>query len=433
MIVPEAPRLLILADDLSGAADCGVACASVGLATLVLLDPAAAAPGEAEALAVDLDSRGLGAEAAGAAVRAAAARLLSPTTLFYAKIDSTLRGSPAAEIAAARVALAACHAGARRTLAVVAPAFPAMGRTVRDGRVLVHGVPLERTEIWRREGPGAEPDLAAALEAAGLPSRVVPLATVRAGPLAATLRQAMRDGLGAVLCDAETDADLASVAAAGARLDAAIAWAGSAGLARHLSRRFAPAGGSARVEVRTMRRSGPLLAVIGSMSTVARTQCAALAAEPRCQRVAVGPDSLLAGPSAPGWGAAERALEAGIEAAAEDGVILLTVDPEAGTDATPRRGVSAALAKLAAARVDRVGALLVGGGDTAREFLMPAGIAGLRLLGEIEPGVPLALAVGRQAARPLPVVTKAGAFGDARTLIRCVQALRGLPRQEADA
>jgi uncharacterized protein YgbK (DUF1537 family) len=261
----------------------------------------------------------------------------------------------------------------------------------------------------------------------------VPLATVRAGALAAALRQAMRDGLGAVLCDAETDADLAAIAAAGANLGVSIAWAGSAGLARHVSRFAAPPGGPTRGEVGAMRRGGPLLAVVGSMSTVARMQCATLAAEPGSQRVAVGPDSLLAGPPAPGWASAERALEAAIQAAPEGGAIVLTIDPEAGPNGTPRRGVSAALARLAAAQVDRIGALLATGGDTAREVLTLAGIAELILLGEIEPGVPLALAGGRHAARPLPVVTKAGAFGDARTLIRCVGALRGLPRQEAEA
>ncbi len=48
------------------------------------------------------------------------------------------------------------------------------------------------------------------------------------------------------------------------------------------------------------------------------------------------------------------------------------------------------------------------GGETARAVLQAFGADGLRLVGEIEPGVPLSVTEG---AADLPVVTKAGAFG----------------------
>jgi len=72
-----------------------------------------------------------------------------------------------------------------------------------------------------------------------------------------------------------------------------------------------------------------------------------------------------------------------------------------------------------------LGGLLCTGGETARAVLDAAGAAGLRLLGEAEPGVPLGTAVGW---RDRPVVTKAGAFGTERTLVRCRAALRHLLR-----
>ena len=46
------------------------------------------------------------------------------------------------------------------------------------------------------------------------------------------------------------------------------------------------------------------------------------------------------------------------------------------------------------------------------------------MLEEVEPGVPLGL------ARAMPVITKAGAFGDAGTLPRCLTYLRRLRAQE---
>ena len=416
--------MLILADDLTGAADCGLACTEAGLETLVLLDPQGTVSG-AEALAVDLDSRGLQAVDAYAVTRSAAEWLLAPGTLFYKKIDSTLRGNPAAEIAAACDAVAAGPHG--RALALVAPAFPATGRITRGGRVLIHGVRLELTETWRREGQG-DPDLAAMLRTAGLTNRTVSLQTIRSGKLPDLLRKAAAGGVGALVCDAETNADLACIAAAGRTLGPAVVWAGSAGLARHLGALAAQDvgdqhGRSARAAT---RRRGPVVAVVGSMAAVAHAQAAALARLPRHAAVAVTPGTLLAGPASPRWQAAERSLDAALGVVGDHGIVVLSIGVEPAGDDAPGRLLSAVLARLAAPHMGRSGALIATGGETARAVLGLTGVSGLRLVGEIEPGVPLAMAAGLPGT-PLPVVTKAGAFGDEFTLIRCAEALQALP------
>jgi 4-hydroxythreonine-4-phosphate dehydrogenase len=84
---------------------------------------------------------------------------------------------------------------------------------------------------------------------------------------------------------------------------------------------------------------------------------------------------------------------------------------------------------MVAKRIARVGGLVATGGETARALLTAAGLAGLRLGGEVETGVPWGLGFGTLARigdrkRVLPIVTKAGAFGDADTLVRCRQALK---------
>jgi len=61
------------------------------------------------------------------------------------------------------------------------------------------------------------------------------------------------------------------------------------------------------------------------------------------------------------------------------------------------------------------------GGDTAGAVLAQLGVHALRLVAEVEPGVPLGMTVGPLA---LPFVTKAGAFGDEATLARCLARLR---------
>jgi uncharacterized protein YgbK (DUF1537 family) len=86
------------------------------------------------------------------------------------------------------------------------------------------------------------------------------------------------------------------------------------------------------------------------------------------------------------------------------------------------RQLSAALADLVAPRLSKIGGLVATGGETARAVLTRAGVVGLRVQGEVEPGIPLCTALG---AVVIPVVTKAGAFGDTMALVRCLDAVRG--------
>ena len=72
-----------------------------------------------------------------------------------------------------------------------------------------------------------------------------------------------------------------------------------------------------------------------------------------------------------------------------------------------------------------IGALFATGGETALALLSALGVNGIRLLDEVEPGVPLGLTRG---ALRVPIITKAGAFGDAGTLGRCLSHLRRLRR-----
>ena len=113
-----------------------------------------------------------------------------------------------------------------------------------------------------------------------------------------------------------------------------------------------------------------------------------------------------------------RALDAALASGRD---IALAIGPEAAVDLREGSRLAAALASLVVPRLPKLGGLVMTGGETARAILVAAGIQGLRLRGEIEPGVPLGTGIGRFA---IPVVTKAGAFGDRHTLLRCRAALR---------
>src|SRR5215217_3418096 len=202
------PRLVIVADDLTGAADTGACFASAGFATVVPLSDTAIP--NADVVVLSTDSRDLSASDAAQAVTAAMARMTSArrggskrgsdadSVLIYKKIDSALRGHPRDELLAAMEAT-----GARRAL--VAPAFPAEGRTTVGGRQHIDGVPVESSGI---AGAGAVSDLKALFETEqGPPVRLLDLTTLRAQPDA--LRRLLYDDPGGiVVADAEMDEDL---------------------------------------------------------------------------------------------------------------------------------------------------------------------------------------------------------------------------------
>ncbi|TNC16078.1 four-carbon acid sugar kinase family protein [Methylobacterium terricola] len=414
-----ASRWLILADDLTGAADCAIAFARRGRSAVVQWGEAGGAA-EEDVVSHDADSRQLGAAAAASRHAALAGRLHRPDVRVFKKIDSTLRGQPAAELAAT-LAVVREHAGA--AFGILAPAFPATGRTTRDGRILVAGRPLEETELWRRDHTYPTGALAAMLDAAGLASTLIALDTVRAGDdaLRAALAAAARDSAVAVV-DAARDDDLARIAAAGLALGThetlgkGPLWIGSAGLAHALAA-AEPAPPAPAPSV----ASGPggTLVVVGSLAAISRAAARKLAAEPRMRHVPVAPDWLLGADEDErrGWCATVAA-----RLAVGDDVLVEVAMGEA-PDLRVGSRLAASLGALLAPTARHLGGLVATGGETAAALLAHFGVEGLVLIDEIEPGVSLGVTRGRIT---VPIVTKAGAFGSEDTLARAIHHLRAI-------
>ena len=409
--------MLMVADDLTGAADCAVQGVRQGLSALVAMSPAGLGM-PADLVAVDADTRSLPAEAAALRV-ADLIRMAPKDRRLFKKVDSTLRGHVGPELAAALQSWRMVHRV--RAIALFAPAFPATGRTIIGSRPFLHGEPLEATELWRREGSGASIALPAMFQAAGLATATVTLATIRSGELAETLPR-LAESTDVLICDTETDADLAALATASPALGDAMIHAGSAGLAGQLVRTMSPRPGPALAGVPPVPAL-PLLFVVGSMSSVSRRQAAKLGRQSGIRSLPVPLAELVAGSEAalaPWCQQLQSALVRG-----ED--VVLVPEPDGPEDLGHALPLRRALAILVASVAGRIGGLFLTGGETARAVLDACGVTGLSLHREVEPGVPLATALGRHG---FGVVTKAGAFGDERTMLHCRQALLDL-RQPA--
>lgn len=229
----------MIADDLTGSCDAGAAFAAQGFETRVLLELWPEVVKEAELTVVSTESRDDAADDA-AEKAAAACRWMGERNIsvLFKKIDSVLRGNIEAEVAAV---MGACGFGS----AVLTPAFPAMGRTVRQGALHVFG---------------KQPDYGPDLETMFLSRESVSVE------------------------DAETDEDLAVIAEAALARSPVPLLAGSGGLAGQVARTLARRCGKpaaddasgASFSSRPAKSSLPIWLVIGSRHPSTMAQLAYL-------------------------------------------------------------------------------------------------------------------------------------------------------------
>ena len=345
----DARRLLILADDFTGACDAAATFAATRQ-TLVLHGVPVAWPSDAEVLSVDLDLRERSNAHAEAVTREAARHLCAarPEADVLLKIDSTLRGPIAGMVAGAL-------AGSGRTLAVLAPAFPEQGRLFRDGRVYVNGV--------------AGASLQEVLE----------------------IEHTAVLGAQHVVVDAESPTSLQTLARAWPHHPEWLL-VGSGGLARQV------AGGAPQPNEKTLRRGGgPILVVAGSPTPQTQAQLERLR------------------------GLATIIVAGGETRVPKGQVIVLCTPPAAARDTGEAAGALADITQRLAAEFTP-GALVLTGGATARFVCERLGAHGVRLEGELQPGVPFGTLHGG-LWHGVQVVTKAGGFGTPDTLLDVVRAL----------
>lgn len=425
-------QLLILGDDLSGTADCAVTGTHCGLGSVVSLEvdhtAETASHNDVAVLAVDTDTRRQPPEIA-ARTNVLALRAHGAGRRLYKKIDSTLRGNVAAEVAAL-VDMAG--------MAIVAPAYPHAGRTTQEGRQFVFGVPVEETEVWKNEQIAGQGDVCAMLSEAGLRVARISLGVVREGVdrTRERLLDLQAENFQAVVCDGESDEDLATVAAASANLDR-LFWVGSAGLAKPLFEALSISKDmpSAAVpqEASTLARttdSRGVLVVVGSMSDVSHQQIATLQnhLQDLLETFEVDAEQLLdpvAWATLPLTNDVTHALMRGHHV-----VVNLRQSNRVAfsNGALLARRLADRLAPAAA----QASALIATGGETARAMLSAMGIAHLEVVEEIDPGVPLLLAQSRERGL-FPVVTKAGGFGRPETLYHAWRRLVAMQHADAQA
>jgi 4-hydroxythreonine-4-phosphate dehydrogenase len=403
-------KVLVQADDFSGAAEVGQQFTAHGFSARILLTTAAAhlgdlSSGGSEVLVVDTHTRSAAPGAARAAVTAAVAGT-GPAAVVFKKTDSLWRGNVGPELSALL--------GLGYDV-VLAGALPAMDRTIVGAEPLVAGLPLRDSGLWSVE-PRPAPEHLAELFAGG-PVRFLGLEAVRSSAAPEHILSVLGGPAPTVVVvDGETEADLSAVVdtvcslrfSSGSR---PMALAGTGQLAGLLARRLAadaahsahsPAGRE-RPTMVTGRR-GAVLAVVGSASRAARVQLEHLAAE--------GFDVVDLPAHQEGAQDVRAALARGRS-------VALTV-PEGPVDPSRSPAIVAQLARLA--REAQQGLrpdLILTGGETAREVLDALGIGSLAPLTAVQHGAVVSLADDGRL-----VATKPGSFGDPLVLAQLYRAIQ---------
>lgn len=358
----------IIADDLTGAMDTGVQFSKIGLRTILHLDPASV--DDAEALVLDTESRDDSPDVAYEKAREAARWLKG--RVIYKKIDSTLRGNIGYELDAVMDEL-----GLKKVL--IAPAFPANGRTTFEGQQLVDGLPLRESSFSKDPLCPTTDHIPTLLEGQSVRSvGHIALDIVDQG-VGALKEEIERREEELLVIDALHESHLLSIARVAAHLSASCLTCGSAGLAQALLLGFSFE--SQKGPSPSCPRAGPVLVVAGSrhQATVrqierAVTHLGAALIEIDPRRIEATTEQALA--------EANKFLNAGKD------VIIAT----ALRSYLPgrRQAVAIGLGNLAAdiAKRGSLSGLVLTGGSIAFSTCCTLGVVTIELQEEVAPGIP---------------------------------------------
>jgi len=382
------PVCLLIADDLTGACDTGVQFVRRGLSCEVQFDLSRTASSRADVVAYNTNSRSDNLADSRRKIQAIADHCSGlKTSLLFKKIDSTMRGNVGEEIAAA---LEHFHS----ECAIIAPAYPAMRRTVQDGV-------LEWTDC-----SGAERiDILRLLAKQGMASEQI-VSVKPAGQDHATLASALNSDIAneakLIVVDSGSQDDLRTLVAAGTKLRRRILWVGSAGLGIALADHL----GNTEVKQTTPQaQDASVVFCIGSTHPVTARQKAALMGALDVIEIE----------------AESKNIKVARQTVREKRHLVVIIERSQAAEFSVRE-VFCCLEGLPLAGI------VFTGGDTGTLVCKVLGVQTIQLRDEIAPGLPWGTLCGG-AFPNLPIASKSGGFGNDDALLRSAD-LFSSPRKE---
>jgi uncharacterized protein YgbK (DUF1537 family) len=422
--VNDQSKMLVVADDFTGANDTGVQFSRKNLKTVSITGSTFIKENlkTSDVLVINTDSRFDDKETAYRKVYETGQLVRNENIKYiYKKLDSTMRGNIGAEISALMDSLDIAHT-------FMVPALPEYGRTTLNGRVYINDVLLEETEFARDPRNPVRESLIPKIISGQTDktTAVIIHDYVAEGrqTLVWKLYHHINAGTRIIIFDARNEADIDLIASVISEVSVKVLYAGCSGLAKYLSKYLV---------LGKERKSSVVIA--GSVSEMTRRQVdfaahylpvrledidyiSVLSSERPDEKkrlidavtacVAAGENIIIR--SAPTRAVVAKSHEAGKELGLEGDQVSEII--------------STFLGEIAAdiIRSDNIKGILLTGGDTAVKALRELNAPGVILEGEVVHGIPFGHFAGGKY-RDIIIVTKAGGFGNEDAIFRALNFL----------
>ena len=424
-------RLAIIADDITGACDCGVQLLKHGIAVAVVLAGHSFPCVKRDVVAIDTNSRYSSGDDSYKTVRECCRHLREhETAVVYKKIDSCMRGNIGQE-------LNAVHDVFNPDFVIIAPGHPRNGRQVINGTHYFNHAPLHESEVAKDPRmPLTESGVARMISRqAGRQVGHISYADIRRGCKCVVDKMEFfkQQGIAYITADSVCESDLESLMASVRQSGYSVVWAGSAGLIEYLPEAYGLMSDCRNTTVPP--GDIPVLFVMGSLSGIGREQLSALLRDGEMGLEMKS--SAVVADEARRHDEIHRLRQAAQDAFRQGRNVALHSSDD--IEKTRRVGemnghsparvcdlVSATLSMVALELIksNNIRRLFLTGGDTAHQVISQLSFTEYELIGEVEPGVPIGILHNDGAG--IYVVTKAGSFGTKLAMINSLQKLRGV-------
>lgn len=413
---------IIIADDFAGANDTGIQFIQAKAEhPLVLLDPSPmtiATHAPCNVLVIDSDMRNCNTEQTTQKIRGIgeALKQRKGKSKFYLKIDSSLRGNIAAAAHTLQQIL-------NFDCVAYAPAYPQNGCTIINGILRLNVSP---TQVGHSNPPPFPPMGSASvtdlLAFNGQKPMHISLDCIRNHTITQKLSNTKHNTVFFVF-DTETETDLQCIADSVHKIydEYRILWVGSAGLAHTLVR---------KENNNPLVQNPPVLAIVGSSYPINNIQIQEASIHEVASVYHININDFIHDPEKT---ASRIQQDLGNLLAQGRNLILSTsAHPLADTETPyPAPEVSTALLRflpeiiLVLLHNYQIQGLYLCGSKISAAILKRLGTYGAVLIREIEDGIPL-LKLKGGLCNGLPVITKAGSFGDKGVLVRAITRLQNM-------
>ncbi len=422
-------RYAVIADDVTGAMDTGLQVLKCGCSAIVILDAKDYSGNMIsrknfgdEFTIINTNTRGTSRQEAFEKVTDIAKPLRqTKLELVYKKIDSTMRGNIGAEIKAL------LQTGLATTI-VMTPAIPSRGTVVVNGLLLVNSVLIEKTTLADDPVSKINDSYIANIISSQFDGKISVLSRTSPAEISMAIEDGIANNTKLFVIDANTTKDLANIVRSTYNHRQSLLLCGSAGLFEQYIR-LSFAGDKAgkdryRPALSRQNKDKPVLVVSGSMNKVTHQQIDYLSENLSGTTELVECDVKSIGDKKITSQLAElirENLKKGMN------VILVPTAAKLGEHLGPAAVVEwmAGILSTALQGGIAIAGYVCVGGDTCYHCLHSLGVQAIRLVGELEPYVP----IGRLVEGPFdnfPVITKAGGFGQQSVLLDGINYLKGL-------